>query len=119
MQKYENCLYWREEKCTGFNCCMVKDCYHTEKFQPWQKDKQSNVDHPKHYTAGKYEVIDIITSIVNSMELKPVEGYFLGNIIKYISRYKHKNGTEDLQKARWYLDRLIKESEFKGQEDFD
>ena len=30
-----------------------------------------------------------------------------GNIIKYVSRYKHKNGLEDLEKAQWYLNRLI------------
>jgi hypothetical protein len=34
--------------------------------------------------------------------------FYLGNIIKYVTRYKHKNGVEDLIKARDYLDRLIK-----------
>lgn len=33
------------------------------------------------------------------------------NVIKYISRYKNKNGLEDLHKARWYLEHLIKEIE--------
>jgi len=33
--------------------------------------------------------------------------YLEGNIIKYVSRYKHKNGLEDLKKAKWYLERLI------------
>ena len=34
-----------------------------------------------------------------------------GNIIKYVTRYQHKNGVEDLKKARWYLNRLIKRYE--------
>jgi len=33
--------------------------------------------------------------------------YLEGNIVKYVSRYKHKNGLEDLKKAKWYLERLI------------
>lgn len=65
------------------------------------------INHPPHYTAGKYEVIDIIESITNSMELTPFEGYCLGNAIKYISRYKNKNGVEDLKKAKWYINKLI------------
>ena len=65
------------------------------------------VNHPPHYNAGKYEVIDIIESITNSMELTPFEGYCLGNVIKYIARFKNKNGAEDLKKAKWYIDKLI------------
>jgi len=34
-------------------------------------------------------------------------GYHEGNCVKYLTRWKHKNGIEDLKKARWYLDRLI------------
>ena len=36
------------------------------------------------------------------------EGYLRGNIIKYTWRYDRKNGVQDLEKARWYLDKLIK-----------
>ena len=49
------------------------------------------------------------------MKIQPVEfimandiGYFEGNVIKYICRYKHKNGIEDLEKAKQYIDFLIK-----------
>ena len=63
-----------------------------------------NVNHPSHYqTEGGLEVIDIINSILGSS----FEAYYVGNIIKYVSRYKKKNGLEDLKKARWYLDYLI------------
>lgn len=71
------------------------------------------VNHPSHYTAGKFEVIEIIESIANSMNLTPFEGYMLGNTLKYLARFKHKNGLEDLNKAKWYLERLIKDQEDK------
>lgn len=58
------------------------------------------VDHPNHYTQGKIEVIDFIVD--------QKFDYIEGNIIKYISRYKYKNGLEDLKKAKFYLERLIK-----------
>ena len=54
---------------------------------------------PKHYKQGKIEVIDFI--------LDKQMNYLEGNIVKYISRYKHKNGIEDLKKALWYLSKLI------------
>ena len=58
---------------------------------------------PEHYKKGKRETIEIIEDIT----CDGFESYLVGNIIKYISRYKHKNGKEDLMKARWYLDKLI------------
>lgn len=54
-----------------------------------------------HYKLGSIEPIDYI--VANSMD------FLEGNIIKYVSRYKHKNGLEDLLKAKDYLERLIEE----------
>ena len=62
-------------------------------------ERLKNVNHPKHYTNGDIEPIDYING--NNMD------YLEGNIIKYISRYKFKNGVEDLHKARFYLNMLI------------
>lgn len=64
---------------------------------------QDNVNHPSHYTQGKFEVLDMIESITG----EGYESYLVGNIVKYISRYKHKNGCEDLKKAEFYLKKLI------------
>ena len=58
-----------------------------------------NVNHPKHYTNGKIEPIDFINA--NDLD------YLEGNIIKYISRYKYKGGSEDLEKAEFYLRMLL------------
>lgn len=63
------------------------------------------VNHPKHYR-GKIEVIDYIEEYSKNY---PEEMIFdFGNVIKYVSRAPRKNGKEDLEKARWYLDRMIK-----------
>lgn len=63
------------------------------------------VNHPPHYKAGGIETIDFI-------EAKNL-GYNLGNVVKYVSRADLKgNKLEDLQKAKWYLDRAI--SNLKG-----
>lgn len=69
-------------------------------------DKTDNdpVNSPAHYTDGKIEVIDFI-------EDKKL-GFCLGNAVKYIARAGKKDPTkeiEDLNKARWYIDRRIKE----------
>jgi hypothetical protein len=59
-----------------------------------------NVNHPAHYKVGGIETIDFI-------EAKSL-GYNLGNVVKYITRADHKgNRSEDLLKARWYLNREI------------
>ena len=78
-----------------------------------------NVDKPNHYTFGKFECIDVIEELSKQNNLQGAEGFLYGNILKYLWRYKHKNGIEDLQKARWYLDRLISntENDFKPVED--
>lgn len=64
-----------------------------------------NVNHPAHYTSGGIETIDFIGA---KLSQDGFEGYLVGNIIKYIARYKLKNGVEDLKKAQWYLDKLIR-----------
>lgn len=67
-------------------------------------EHQDMIHHPSHYKAGKWEVWDIIEGM-------GMTDYCEANILKYLFRYKHKNGLEDLQKARQYLDRLIKKEE--------
>lgn len=65
---------------------------------------------PAHYKKGKIETIEHIKDIIGD---KHMTSYCIGNVIKYVSRYENKNGVEDLKKARWYLDRAIKEMEVK------
>lgn len=67
------------------------------------------VNHPSHYTHGGIECIDCIKSA--TVGKVGIEAFCVGNAIKYLFRYEEKNGIEDVKKARWYIDRLIKELE--------
>jgi hypothetical protein len=58
---------------------------------------------PTHYK-GTIECIDAIES---TMSKEAYRGYLKGNVLKYVWRYEKKNGVEDLQKAEWYLKKLI------------
>ena len=65
----------------------------------------SNVEHPEHYNTGAVECIDGIKAATES--LSGFEGFCAGNAIKYLWRWKHKGSVEDLEKAKWYIDKLI------------
>ena len=75
-----------------------------------QSDNLDMVNNPAHYNEATIETIDVIESVTQD----GFESYLQGNILKYICRYKYKNGVEDLEKARWYLNRLIETVE-KGE----
>lgn len=62
---------------------------------------------PAHYRQGDIECIDAIKAALGDQ----FPGFLRGNVIKYLWRYRQKGGVEDLKKADWYLDRLVKEEE--------
>ncbi len=62
------------------------------------------VNKPKHYNQGNVECLEAIEA---SMTKEQFVGYLKGNIQKYLWRFEHKNGIEDLKKAEFYLSRLI------------
>lgn len=114
--KCNSCFYKEMDKKT--NPCASCEGYNkyvnTNVFQPdtisvknWVEgvsgvsDKDfDNVRSPKHYTNGKFEVIDVI----EDWDLN----FRLANAVKYIARHKHKGKPlEDLKKAQWYLEREI------------
>ena len=66
---------------------------------------EDKVNSPSHYSHGEIECIDAIAAALTPDELK---GFVKGNVIKYLWWTEHKGGLEDLEKARWYLDYLIK-----------
>lgn len=71
-------------------------------------DDKDMVNSPSHYTQGAIECIDAIEQVVK--DLDGMEAMCTGNAIKYLWRWKHKNGVEDLKKAVWYLQRMIDNS---------
>lgn len=73
------------------------------------------VNHPKHYKAvNGLETIDVIEAFTEN--LKGIEATDTGNILKYMCRWKEKNGLQDLEKARWYLNHLIDHVEKKDED---
>lgn len=65
------------------------------------------VNHPPHYTAGGIECIDALAAATKGLE--GLEAVCTANAIKYLWRWKLKNGVEDLRKAVWYINRLIED----------
>ena len=66
--------------------------------------------HPDHYQSETgMEAIDVIEAF--TFDLKGIEATDTGNILKYMCRWKKKNGLQDLRKARWYLNHLIEHIE--------
>lgn len=120
--KCNSCFYMQHERdkhpcnvCEGYNKYVNRNIYinkpDTVAMQEWEdeaydgyyggsEDYVESVHSPKHYTAGKYEVIDVI----EDWDLN----FRLANTVKYVARHKHKGKPlEDLKKALWYLQREI------------
>ena len=83
---------------------------------PRPDNSGDNVNHPNHYTKGGIECIKAIEA---SMDPSGFQDYCKGNVLKYIWRWREKNGLEDLKKAQVYLGWLIEsvEKENKNKED--
>ena len=79
-----------------------------EELEQAGKEAYGNVDmgnSPPHYNQAGVECIDAIRAATD----EGYEYYLQGNIIKYLWRYRYKNGVQDLEKAQWYLEKLIEE----------
>lgn len=70
------------------------------------RGRNSDPINPSHYKQGPIECIEAIKAATGDGFL----GYVWGNVLKYLWRWPKKGGVDDLKKARWYLDRLIKEA---------
>lgn len=77
-----------------------------------KEEKEDMVNYPKHYTQGKFECIEVIEEITKQCD--KFEAYLVGTILKYLWRWKAKNGLDDLKKAQWYLNKLVSEVEKNG-----
>ena len=83
----------------GYTYKMVEEIQETGLLDPALEPEDDAIS-PQHYQQGNIQVLDFI----NDQKFT----YLEGNIVKYISRYKTKNGLEDLEKAQYYLNELIK-----------
>jgi hypothetical protein len=69
------------------------------------RGRTSDPINPSHYKQGGIECIEAIKAATGDGFV----GYVWGNVLKYLWRWPNKGGVDDLKKALWYLDRLIKE----------
>jgi len=79
-------------------CC---DCHDGSQWEPVDDGKPDNINHPAHYEGNtSLECIDVMEIAFGA---EAVGNFCLCNAFKYLWRYKHKGGAEDVQKAEWYL----------------
>lgn len=78
-----------------------------------EKDKIN----PSHYKFVDMESMDFVDNVLKYGKFKVHQAHYVANIIKYLVRAPRKNGLEDLQKARWYLNRLIEKWDGPGQDE--
>lgn len=107
LEKCKKCISYPDGDCwkrmvEDYNCC-----YFTLRIEDNAAEKPDAVNHPNHY-AGKVEVIEYIRD-----KLTPEEfvGYCCGNVLKYVSRWRKKDGVQDLKKAEVYLKWMIESAE--------
>lgn len=82
------------------------------KFHDDGSRKTNAIMHPSHYTQGEIECIKAIEA---SMTPEEFQGYCKGNVMKYVWRFREKNGLEDLKKARVYLEWMVESKEKQEQ----
>ena len=92
----------------------INDVYENESIQSndvQQRKRKDAVNHPSHYNYGDIEVIYFIEQV--TQHYNPNVAYHIGNAIKYLARSPHKNGKEDVDKARWYIERAFENWDVK------
>ena len=63
-----------------------------------------NVNHPSHYETGKFECIEVMQEVFGT---EAVQNFCVCNAFKYLYRHLRKNGKEDIEKARWYINKYL------------
>ena len=119
----EVCLYLFKGKCcnalclnygkscvknSGESCAFFMSLDTFKKQNEKETTQPDNVNHPGHYCQGGIECIKAIEA---SMTPEEFQGYCKGNVMKYVWRFREKNGLEDLKKAQVYLGWMIESKE--------
>jgi hypothetical protein len=73
-------------------------------WEPKTSKEYDAVQRPEHYTHGNFECIDVM---LDNFGKEAVEHFCLLNAFKYVWRSDYKNGTQDIKKAMWYLDKYL------------
>ena len=100
MEQRKDCLRCKYSSLTGEQepCRTCRDGENWKSKEP----EPDNINHPAHYEGNtSLECIDVMEIAFGA---DAVGNFCLCNAFKYLWRYKHKGGAEDVQKAEWYLD---------------
>lgn len=101
-----NCFYFNDREGTPR---VRADYENFELVESSPPQEQDDVNSPAHYQSESgIECIDAIKAQLSPEEYR---GYLRGNVVKYVWRYQQKGGKQSLEKARWYLNKLINETE--------
>lgn len=92
-------------------CLIKKSSGHANLYRAGRNWMEDKVNHPSHYETNGIECFDAMTA---SQGVEAVKNFCACNAFKYIWRYSHKNGIEDLKKANWYINKRI---ELDGKEE--
>lgn len=104
--EYDGVCMATQMECDEMDVCVLwrKNKAKEHKIETAEQNEHDNVNHPKHYEGHcSIECIDNMRLIFGNQR---VTDYCIVNAYKYLSRYKYKNGYEDLKKAKWYLDEV-------------
>lgn len=93
------------------NTYKSNDVQQKKRFEHLGVKPNDKVNHPSHYNYGDIEIIDFIEQV--TQHYNPNVAYHIGNAIKYISRAPHKNGKEDVAKAKWSIERAFENWDVK------
>ena len=69
-----------------------------------ETEQTEEINHPSRYKSGKYECIDVMEDVFGN---EAVKDFCILNAFKYLWRYKHKGGCEDVSKAAWYCNKAV------------
>ena len=104
---FDNDFWWYQEK----DLESIEDTTEIKVNDTPASPHDDPVNHPSHYNQSSIECIDAIQAATNGLD--GFEGHCTGTSMKYTWRWKFKNGTEDIRKSIWYLQKLLKYEEAK------
>ena len=78
---------------------------------PFYSANYDPVEKPEHYNKGNIEDIEYIKQQLSDN----FEDYCYGAVLKYLHRFRYKDGEQDLRKAKWYLEQMIKNMASRGE----
>ena len=112
VEKAYNLAFRCEQPKDMVNCknCLHSNCDENElpcgkcfNYDQWKPKEEIN--HPDRYAGGKYECIKVMVDVFGA---DAVKHFCILNAFKYVWRFEHKNGVEDIKKAIWYLNEYVK-----------